>query len=408
MRFGLASRAGYEALAALLALSVGVACAQVPSVSTEVTRRTPYELTIHLTVDGRALSIDRTGTCRYTVQRYHDAPTRIGSIGQWADGLPGAIALVLPDREGVVIELPNLCPGAPPHAGESDRELRAASPLIAAATLAHYTPAAIWTRDVRHIDSFELYPSIQAAPDAPLHVRVSNIGVSAPATDSHPVSATQEELALAQRFGWTQLANAHNVNYVAHLAYVYPESRWGESALAREFFSTQRHLFVLPPYDAPGIDPKYKSVGEDVWHKALSDDPAGNSLGIGAGYVFGVPPLRGSYNEYDQAYYEVPLVRAGSDWVLAPKLRGVRIYYDYSEIQAVPGKRYFQTVIKRPGWGQYAPLTYEGVRLYPPMNSRQKRLYLQRHSDVSRVTDGTLFDPRTRVLIHVGYAEISR
>lgn len=408
MRVGLASRAGYRALAALLALGAGAACAQVPSVSTEVTRRTPYELTVHLTVDGRPMEIDRAGMCQYTVQRYHNAPTRIGSIGQWTDGLPGATALILPDREGIVIELPNLCPGAPARAGESDREVRAASPLIATATLAHYIPAAIWIRDVRHIDSFELYPSIQAAADAPLHVRVSNIGVSPPAAARHPVSARPEEVALAQRFGWTQLANAHNVNYVAHVAYVYPQSRWGESTLAREFFATQRHLFVLPPFNSPGIDPRYKSVGQDIWHRALADDPVGNSVGIAAGYTFGLPPLRGSYNTDDQAYYEVPMAHVGNNWVLDPKLRGIRIYYDYSEIQPVPGERYFRTAIKRPGWGPDAPLTYEGVTLYPAMNSRQKRLYLQRHPDIARVTDGTLFDPRTRVLIRVGYAEISR
>lgn len=408
MRFRLASRVGYGALAALLALSARVACAQVPSVSTDITRRTPYELTIHLTVDGRPMTADRTGMCQYTVQRFHDAPTRIGSIGRWADDLPGAIALVLPDQEGVVIELPNLCPGAPAHPGESDRELQAASPLIAAATLAHYTPAAIWIPDVRHIDSFELYPSIQAAPDAPLHVRVSNIGVSSPAANSHPPPATPGEAALARRFGWTQLANAHDVNYVAHVAYVFPESRWGRSPLAKEFFATQHHLFVLPPFNSSGIDPRYKSVLEDIWHRADSDDPVGNSVGIAAGYMFGLPPLRGSYNEYDQAYYEVPLARAGSGWVLDPKRRGIRIYYDYSEIQPVPGQRYFQTVVKCPGWGPDAPLTYGGIKLYPAMNDRQKRLYLQRHPDVSTVTDGTLFDPRTRVLIRVGYAEISR
>ncbi|HEX5208327.1 MAG TPA: hypothetical protein VFW10_11115 [Steroidobacteraceae bacterium] len=408
MRFGLALRVGYGALAVLLVLGAGVAYAQVPTVSTEVTRRTPYELTIHLIVDGRPMNLDRMGMCQYTVQRYHDAPTLIGSIGGWADGLPGAVALILPDQEGVVIELPNLCPGVVPRPGESNKEVQAASPLIAAATLVHYTPGAIWIRDVRRIDSFELYPSIQAASEAPLHVRVSNISVCPPEIDSHPVPATPGEAALAQRFGWTQLTNAHNVNYVAHVAYVYPESRWGESTLAREFFATQHQFFVLPPFNAPGIDPRYKSVGRDIWQRALSDDPVGNSIGAAVGSIFGMPPLRGSYNEYDQAYYEVPLVRAGSTWVLNPKLRGVRIYYDYSEIQRVPGKQYFQTVIKRPGWGPDAPLTYEGVKLYAAMNSRQKRLYLQRHPDVSKVTVGTLFDPRVRVLIRVGLAEISR
>lgn len=381
---------------------------QVPSVTRQVTRRTPYELTLHLTVDGRPIGIDRTGTCQYTVERYHNAPTRIGSIGQWSDGLPGAIALILPDQEGVVVELPNLCPGGWVHPGESAREVQAASPLIGAATLADYTPAVIWMRDVRHIDSFELYPSIQADPEAPLHVRVRDTSVSPPAPQAHPVSATPEEMALAERFGWTQFTNAHNVNYVAHIAYVDPESHWGKSTLAREFFSTQHHLLVLPPFNSPDVDPRYKSVEQDILHKALADDPIGNSVGIAAAYSFGMPPPRGSYNPDDEAYYEIPLARTTDGWVLNPKLRGVRIYYDYSEIQAVPGQRYFQTVIKRPGWEPYEPLTYAGVKLYPAMNSRQKRLYLERHPDVSRVTDGTLFDPKTGALIHVGYAEISR
>lgn len=373
---------------------------QVPSVSTEVTQRAPYELIVHLVVDGHRLSIDRSGACEYAVHRYHNAPTRIESIGQWSDGLPGAIALILPDQEGVVVELPSLCPGVWAHSGELKRQVRATSPLIPSSTLAHYTPAAIWIRDVRHIDSFELYPSIETGPHARMHVRVRNIEVSSLATDSHPMTSTPQEIALAERFGWTQLADVHTT-YVAHAAYVLPVSDWRQDVIIRKYISKHRGILILPARASPEVMKVRRAIVSHI-------NNIHARVGYAKGAVFGVPPLNGHYGPADTEYYEIPMIRNGRAWELDPRRRGIRLYYDYSEIKRATGERFYQTIVKCPDCGPDEPLTYKGIKLYPIMNGRRRKLYLESHAAVKSITDGSLFDPDASVLITVGYFEISR
>ena len=356
----------------------------MPRVSSKVLRRSQYELTIHLSVDGHPMTIDRTGVCSLILTRYHNWPVPARTSWQWSDDIPYATAVILPDHEGVVIQLPELCFW--PQRGQSGRQQRATAPLITQATLAQVVPTVIWTRDARHIDSFELYTSIKGGTIGPRHAWVSSISVRVPGPESHATPATADEAALANRFSLTHLAGG-GVNYVAHAAYVWPVSAWDEDPVARSYFARHPGLLFIPARGSPLVEPPDVANVYDVLMKHRNVVHAG---------------LAGSI------FYQVPMVRKGNDWVLDPKLRGVQIYYDYSEVQRVPGQRYYRVVVKRTGWGTEAPLTYKGFKLFAPMNGKQRKLYLQSHTDVKQVRDGRLFDPQASVLIGVGFFEMSR
>lgn len=50
--------------------------------------------------------------------------------------------------------------------------------------------------------------------------------------------------------------------------------------------------------------------------------------------------------------------------------------------------------------GPRAPLTYNGIKLYPIMNDRERRLFLDSHKGVNHLLDGwSLFDPKAQILI---------
>ena len=354
----------------------------MPRVSTKVLRRSPYELTVHLTVDGRPMTIDRPGVCSLVLTRYHNWPVPARSSWQWSDDIPYATAVILPDHEGVVIHLPELCFW--PQRGETGRQQRATAPLITQATLAQVIPTVIWTRDVRHIDSFELYTSIKTGRLGPRHVWVDSIGVRVPGSGSHPTPPTPEEVALAKRF--SNLTGG-GVNYVAHAAYVWPVSGWDQDPVARAYFARHKGLLFIPARGSPLVEPPDVANVYGILMKHRNVIHSGLANGI---------------------LHEVPMVRQGNDWLLDPKLRGVEIYYAYSEAQRVPGQRYYRVVIKRAGGGTDAPLTYKGFKLFPPMNRRQRKRYLQSHTDVKQLTEGSLFDPEASVLIWVGSFEMSR
>lgn len=383
------TRVGCGALAALLAAGTNAqplpwTGAPAPRVISKVIRRSPYELSIHLTVNGHPLTLDRSGVCSLVVTRYHDWPVPARSSWQWSDDIPHAAAVILPDQEGFVIQLPELCFW--PRPGETGREQRAKPPLISQGTLDRFIPTVVWTRNARHIDSFEMYTAITGGALPSRHVRVNSIGVRAPGSQSHPIPATAAETALAERFNSAYL-NGAGATYVAHAAYVRPVSGWEKDLQARTYFARHGGLLFIPAPGSPLAEPPdvanvYRALSK---HLNIVDwGPAG------------------------AASYEVPMVLKGNDWVLDPSQRGVRIYYRYSEVQRVPGQRYYRIVIKRPGWGPEAPLLYKGFRLYPPMNGRQRTRYLQAHQDVRQVTDGRLFDPEASVLIGVGVFEMSR
>jgi len=385
---GFARQAGCIALALLLAVSTRADSfpwqySNAPGVSSKVIKRTPYELIIHLMVDGHPMTFDRRGVCSLVVTRYHNWPTPARSSWQWSDDIPYAVAAILPDHEGVIIQLPELCFW--PYRGESGRQERATAPLISQAALARVIPQVIWTRDVRHIDSFELYTPIKSGVLGPRHAWINSISVRVPDSESHPTAATPEEVALAQRFSLSHLGGG-GVDYVAHAAYVWPVSAWDKDPVARTYFSKHKRLLFIPARGSPLVE---------------SSDVA-NVYGALLRHVTVVPGLANA------VLYEVPMVREGDDWVLDPTRRGVRTYYEYSEVQPVPGQRYYRTVVKRAGWGTEAPLTYKGFKLFAPMYRRQRERYLQSHTDIKQIMEGRLFDPEASALIGVGIFEMSR
>ncbi len=356
----------------------------MPRVSSKVLKRSPYELTIHLTVDGRPMTIDRTGVCSLILTRYHNWPVPSRTSWQWSDDIPYATAVILPDREGVVIQLPELCFW--PQRGQTGRQERATAPLITQATLAQFIPTVIWIRDAHHVDSFELYTPSKGGTRGPRHAWVNSISVRLPGSESHTTPATPDETALANRFSLTHLASG-SVNYVAHAAYVWPVAAWDKDPVARTYFARHKGLLFIPAPGSPLVEPPDVA---NVYGVLLKHRNIGR-LGLAGGIS-----------------YEVPMVFKGGAWVLDPKLRGVEIYYDYSEVQQVPGQRYYHIVVKRAGWGTEAPLAYKGFTLFPPMYARQRKRYLQTHADVKQITDGRLFDPEASVLIGVGFFEMSR
>lgn len=385
---GIITRVIYGALAALLAVSTSARSppwpnAMMPRVTSQIIAQAPYELTILLTVDGHPMTIDRSGVCSLVVTRYHNWPVPATSSWQWSDDIPYAAAVILPDHEGIVIQLPELCFW--PYRGETRRQERATPPLIDHVTLARTIPTVIWIKDVRHIDSFELYTSIKDGAVGPRHVWVNSISVTPPGVGLHPTPATSEEASLAKRFSLSHLEGG-NVNYVAHAAYVWPVSAWSKDPVALTYFAQHKGLLFVPARGSPQLESPDVASVYNILLKHLNVVP-------------GVA---------NATLYEIPMVRRGNDWVLDPKLRGVRVYYDYSEVQRVPGQRYYRIVIKRPGWGTEAPLTYKGFKLFSPMYRRQRELYLQSHTDIKEVTDGRLFDPQSSVLIGVGVFEMSR
>lgn len=377
-----------------------------------------YELAIHLTVDGQQELIDRIGRCHYGPSSTGGAVQALETgkysssleVPSWDDGFPGAVGLILQNHAAVVVELPNLCPGMN-FSGKTNWEIKHTSPLLTDLP-SWYRPAVIWIKDVRQVDSFELYPSIARSSDAPMHVRITDIRVRALKQKQRVSSGTPQETALAQQFGWRQRNDTPSNTYVAQAAIVVPESAFDMDPFLREFFASQKHIIILPSASAQGTVPTYKAALDHIAHDRKLGF-CGGAFGASSFLSNSAVDLKLWNYATCLSYYEIPMRRKGDDWVLDPQSQGVRYYsawrtlvMDDARDAANPGHPYLRN---SPFCGVcQMPLSYGGVTLYPAMNAREKRLYLMTHPGLSEITDGMIFDPQAKVVIWLAHLQFDR
>lgn len=282
--------------------------------SDQLIKKVPYVVKVRMTVDGKSMQAVRKGACLHYERHYGPNPAGITKNDYWIDQPPAVVAVVKPDHEGIVVLLPVLCTYPAFNKTKWTDQPDVNSPVIRLGK--NYVPAVIWIRDVRHFDHFQLYPSIQAGPEAPLHVRVNRVEVGTYSNNAHIPAPTEDEISLENRFGSDSFnAVSDQKFYVAHVAYVLPKTFWGHDTYLRKYFSRIKTLKVI------------KASATDK----VSESVIRHFMGITNlhGDRYGEPPLRGSYLPSDMDYYEIPMVKQNGVWRLAKECRGIRFYKEF-------------------------------------------------------------------------------